>query len=733
MSENEKQITRRDFVSASAMIGGAAIMAAKVPMAAAADGPLAKLPADFGPCPRKLEDFLRYIVQRRSAEGLNSLSMSESGPKPVRIGTIQNGTPGDMYLAFTASAAYRYPWSRFHRDAAFRNRAFFLMDSTVRIRKNGDWDDGGLNSYFGLHGLALAVLSWKETGDVDAARLQSWTDAVIKGADDGLMRLHYGPYRYSPLTSQYANPEMYFLSGLAAAWKLTGQDRYRVEAAHGLARYDEWLFDGGGMAYFLKSSPQHGYQTMAVKSIALYWDLTGDPYALDFLNRLRPYFPNVVHRTGMVTDAEHPQIKHIFGFMTNPAGPAIIALTTGDGTNRFAADAALRITADEVDNLTPSYGKVSVEWYNFQLSTYAAAALRLMEKHPMPEAVDPGARRVFLDAGFRGVRSQWDDFIAASTSRQMSDSVAGAYIADPKEKTVPIDSAVDGVYFEVLRNNGDKKVSFSCTEWEPMTTYASAEGLATQSSMSRLLALYWAEVPRLGDDDRGTTQDSDWSSIQHWAVWQDYLVGLSALRSHGAGGDAGDVARVRWRLSPMKRKLKIAEQTDKSLRFQYGRLQADLICLDQKGGAVFKPEEITEAPRQAWTPLLTRSAPWMAGDYVNVASVIRPSSAKGIVQVKGLKNGAAALFIEPDTKKAHVWVVNLTRATTNYLMDVPQGMDVRTYKRTVHLPPVPPGQPAHAGLEGGEAAIFVVEATQSIDPVVLLAGLRESAKSPLMA
>jgi hypothetical protein len=732
MSVNEKRITRREFVGTSAMIGGAAVIAGKVPMAMTEDNQIV-LPSDFGPCPRKLEDFLRYIVQRRAAEGLNHLSTGEKGPKPVRFGTISNGTPGDMYLAYTASAAYRYSWSRFYRSVALRNRTFLLMDSTVAIRKNGDWDDGGLNSYFGLHGLALSVLSWKETGDVDPGRLQVWTDAVVKGADDGLMRLHYGPYRYTALTSQYANPEMYFLAGLAAAWKITGQDRYRVEAAHGLARYDEWLFGSGGLAYFLKSSPQHGYQAMAVKSIALYWDITGDPYALDFLKRLAPYFPNVIHRTGMVTDAEHPQIKHIFGFMTNPASPAIIALTTGEGTNRFAADAALRITADLVDDQTPSYGKVSVLWYNYQLCTYAAAALRLMEKHPMPEAVDPGARRVFMDLGFRGVRSQWDDFIAATTTRQMSDSVAGAYIADPKEKVVPIDSAVDGVFFEVERTIEQKKVSFSCTEWEPQVSYASAEGLTTQSSMSRLFALYWAEVPRLGDDDRGFNQDSDWSSIQHWAVWQDYLVGLSAMRSHGAGGDTGDVVRVRWRLSPMRRKLKIAEQTDKSLRFQYGRLEADLTCLDDKGGSVFKPEKITEEPREAWTPLLTRAAPWAAGDYVNAASVIRPAGASGVVKVRSLKNGAAALFYEPGAKKAHIWLVNLTRATTHYLMDVPQRVDLRTYKRMVRLPPVPPGQPAHAGLMGGEAAIFVLESSAAIDPNGLLERVRESAKSPLMA
>lgn len=732
----EKQITRRDFVSASAMVGGAAMIAGKVPMAMASEDGFPLLPDDFGPCPRKLEDFLKYIVQRRSAEGLNKISMSESGPKPVRVGTLFNATPHDVFLAWTASAAYRYSWSRFHRNAAFKNRAFLLMDSVARIRADGNWDDGGLNSYFGFHGLALSTLSWKETGDVDAARLQTWTDAVVKAAESGLLHLHYGPYEYSPLTAQYANPEMYFIAGLAAAWKLTGQDRYRVEAAHGLARYDEWLFEGGGIAYFLASAPQHGYQHMAVKSVAMYWDITQDPYALDFMKRMAPYFPNIVHRTGMVTDAEHPQLKHVFGFLTNPAGPAILALALGDGANRFAADAVVGINADVVDDRTPSYGKVPVEWYNYQLCTYATAALRLMERHSLPEPVDPGARRVFMDGGFRGVRSHWDDFMAATTTRQMSDSVAGAYIADSHERTVPIDSAMDGVYFEILRDKQTEsgleawKTHYSCTEWSPIINCATGEGLVSSSSMTNLFALYWGEVPRTGDDERGASQESDWSSIQHWTVWQDYLIGFSALRSHAAGGNEGDVARVRWRLSPESRRLKMIEQTEKSLRFQYGRLQADLTCFDQRGGAIFKPKNITEAPRLAWTPLLTRPAPWSAGDYINVSTVVRPAGAAGTVQTKGFANGGAALLLEAGGRKVHVWVANLTRGSQHFLMDVPSGTDVRTYKRNVLLPPVPLGQPAHVGLEGGESAIWVLESLQPINVDALLAGIRQDNTRP---
>ena len=43
-----------------------------------------------------------------------------------------------------------------------------------------------------------------------------------------------------------------------------------------LRRYEDALFDGGAVAYFLKKSPEHGYQQMVVKGTVLYWDITGD-------------------------------------------------------------------------------------------------------------------------------------------------------------------------------------------------------------------------------------------------------------------------------------------------------------------------------------------------------------------------------------------------------------------------------------------------------------------------
>jgi hypothetical protein len=708
----------------------------------AADCP--RLPTDFGKCPRQPEEFLRYIVQLRAAEGLNGLVLSEKDPRfhklsgkyKVVLDTIYGGTTEDLNVAWVAAAAYRYPWSRFHHDPDLRRRAFLLIDGVVRNRPDGVWDDGGLDAYFGLHSLAWTVLEWIESGAVDQRHADAWREAVRKAADQGLICLHYGPYRPSALTGQYANPEMYLLSGLAAAWKLTGQTRYRDEAAKALRRYDQWLFEGGGVAYFLRSSPQHGYQHMAVKSVALYWDLTGDPYAMQFLKRLAPYFPNIQHRSGLLTDAEMPQLKHYLYNFVNPAVPVMLACLLQDGTNRQVAEVAAPLQADNVDNRRPSFltPDQSYAWYNYNATTYAAAALRLLQRHTLPKAVALPARRLFVDQSFMGVRSHWDDFTAAVGTRPMNDSLAGAYLADASEPLFPLGAAVDGVYFEVCqgRQRVDRpgarpwKSEFRCVEWSPTVEYGAASGFASVSCLTRLCSAYWGGMPGQPGDENPADGISDWVSVQHWAVWRDHLVGLGALRCDADGGRAagGDTARVRWRLAPVSRRLQIQEQTETACRFEYGKLRVDLERLDQRGGFAFAMEDIGQPPQAARTPVLARAAPWSRRDFLHVATIIRPAGADGSVRVKALGNGAAAVLLEPDGRKAFVWVANLDRQFQQFLFDVPPGATITTFKHGLEMPGVPPGEPANLGLLGAESGVWLIGSNDPIDPGAVLEALR---------
>jgi hypothetical protein len=47
-----------------------------------------------------------------------------------------------------------------------------------------------------------------------------------------------------------------------------------------------------------------------------------------------------------------------------------------------------------------------------------------------------------------------------------------------------------------------------------------------------------------------------------------------------------------------------------------------------------------------------RRAQWSAGDYLHVATVVRPTRSEDSVRVKGLRNDGAAAAVEPDGRKA---------------------------------------------------------------------------------
>lgn len=688
-----------------------------------------KLPTDFGPCPRLVEPFMRHVVQLRAAEGLNRVTPEAEEPAKI---VIYGGGAEDANVAWIAAAAYKYEWSRFHKDEVLRRRAFALLDALPRIHADGNWDDTGLGAQFMLQSYAWAVLSWLETGDVDPERAQAWREAVAKIADQTMICQYYGPYRPSALGGQYANPEMYYLSGLAAAWKITGDEKYKEEAALSLRRYDDWLFPGGGMAYFVRSEPQHGYQHMVVKSVALYWDVTGDDYALAMLKRLAPYFPTVQHRSGWITDAEQPYLKHTFWNFLVPGVSVMIAAATGDGANRTTAERATPLQADNVENRLPTFSKAGWHWYNYHLTTYDAAALRLLERHQLPEPTPLPDRRVLVDESFQGVRSHWDDFTAAVGTRQMNDTLAGAYLCDPREALAPLGAAVDGVYLEVMRNfrpaTEDRpagyQTRYGCVDWDPTVAFTKTEDLAAVSCVSRLVIPYWGDMPFMAGEG-GPNQYADWSQVQHWAVWRDYLIGLTALRCNADGGapEGQDVARIRWRLSPQDRVLAQGERTDRRWSLNYGGLVLDMECLAERGGFVFGEGTGEAAPRASWYPTLERAAPWQVGDYAYVATVIHPAGAEGEVRVKALVGGAAAALVEPGGRRALVWVANLSRQWQQHLMTIPAGATVRTFMREVEMPRVPPGEPANTGLLGGQAAVWVVESPNPLTAEGLLAGV----------
>ncbi len=674
----------------------------------------------FGQAPRDLEPFLRHVVLQRTANGLERIV---DDPTDARHGTVYGGTAEDANIAWVAAAAYRHEWSRFHRDAAVREKSLKLLDRVAELSERGIWAVEQ-DALFGLHSFSFAVLRWLETETVGSARRARWQSAVADAADRAMAFNHA---RIG--AGNYANPEFYYLSGLAAAWKVCGDRRYLDEAFRAFHRYKDAIFPGGGVPYHHDTAPVHNYQQLMVKAVALFWDLTGDEQARSWLSRMAPYFPRVQHRSGLLVDYGTPWLKREFYTPMNPAAPAILASVLGDGANRHSADVATRVRADNVNGRLPGFLSDNPNWYNYHQTTLAVVALRMIERYPLPEAAPPGSRRVEWDGGFRGGRSHWDDFTAAVGTRSKVESVAGAAVADSTVPMLPLGSALDSVFFEVL--SGDRSNSkmsretrlrtrFGVVEWNPEVRSTVLDDIVVAGVWTRLCNPYWSDRPFI----RGETVEteiSNWSSVQHWAVWRDHLVGLGALKAHESGGSkrTSDVARVRWRFSPRGRDLVRPTRDDDRLQVRYGDLDVDLIRLDRRGPFQFADAR-SEAPHLAWAPSLERRAPWAQGDYVHVATDARPAGSDGTVLFGSLKQGAAAILVEPGARQAYLVLAGFGRHWRQHELRLPPGITARVFKRDVELTPPPAGKAVVLTLHGAENAIVSLVSQDPIDPVEVL-------------
>jgi hypothetical protein len=665
--------------------------------------------------------FCRWTVQDRAVSGLKRVVRDEQNPK---FGTVYGGRAEDANIAWVAAAAYRYPWSQSYHDETLRDDAFFLMDHLAERRAKGLRDERGLDSYFFLHSYGWAVWWWLQNDCVDEARATLWKNSLAACAEVAIDVM-----QRNLCNGQYANPEFYYLSGLAAAGKLCERPDFLAEAKLALTRYENVRWPGGGVSYFHETSPQHGYQGMVTKSVALYWLATGDDYAMEWLKELGPYFVNVQQRSGLLTDAEQPWLKHSLYNPLNPATPGILACLLQDGTNRWAAEIAAGNRADNVREQLPSFLDRNPSWYNYHHTTYAATFLRFLEDHPLPNAKPAAPRRIMLDHGFFGPRSQWDDFAAAGTTRQKSNSLAGAYIANPEEPMFPLDSALDGVFAEVLRGphgpdlpaGKRQAATFQCLDWQPQRHYIERPDFAAASCLSPIVSPYWNDHPwRLGER-WSIDQSSGWSQIQHWAVWRDHLLGFVALRCHEDGGKAetADAARVRWRFAPVNRELAIAAPSETEREVACGRLRTRAVLLDEAGGFLFGEQEEAAPPHQSRALVLTRPGPWEVGDHVAVAVDAHPETSDTQVHVIPLKEGAAMLMIQPDGTHGVLWVVSLTRHFRQQVLAPLPGVRIRRFERDVELTPPQVGREAMVSLHGGESALLELASDAPLDPELI--------------
>ncbi|NQT17163.1 MAG: hypothetical protein HQ582_30700 [Planctomycetes bacterium] len=675
-------------------------------------------------------EFCQWIITSRTRAAMQALRASEDGAK-------YGFSHSDAYLAWIMASAYQGDgWSPFCRDTELRDLAFRLLDALTTARLQDAFPGGNHPIVFGLHGYAFAVLRWKETGAAPPEKLDRWVEGVRKSAEYAIRYTARGQY-----VGDYANPEMYYLSGLAAAWKLTGEPRYREEAATALRRYRDDTFPDGGVAYFRGTNAKVGYQHMVVKAVCLYYELTGDAYAKELLDCYARYFPMVYHRAGVFSPSEHPWLKHYVGEWVNPAVPDMIASLTGDGRNETVARIAAHRAAEAEASAFPSFmsdpDKRVRAWYNFHHVTFACAAVRLhKEVEPEPLA----DRWVGPDENVRGIRGRWDDWMAVVTSRRGSVTLPGCLIADPAEPHYPLDS---GLLFFACEYGGKPiqkpdgfqidRAQHIMSQWEPVHHRTLGRDGAVVSVWSGLRTPYWGHLPTSTAED-SQADPGAWEYIQAWITWKNSLIGLirmDALRDPPEPEKPGYV-RIRPVFIPQNRELAASEQNG-GLSGSYGRLQFLLRPLAENEGWQFAEIDNWSISQflsihggtyvyvHPKSPVYQKTnETWQRGDKALLYAAfwdqrdpaIRADDPEAFQAVM-LKDRAGAVVIRRSKTSAVVFAVALSRRWVQLQLDTGPDWSVDLRHGDDPLPTFQ-GEPVRFSLLGGQTAVLEIRSEQQL-------------------
>jgi hypothetical protein len=695
------------------------------------------IPEQVGDIPTSPLDFYRWIVVERARQALRRVETSEDG-------LAYGASAEDANMAWVMASAYDGKgWSSLYRDEDLLRGAVRLMDAVTEVRSKEPWEKGqGHGPRFGLHAYANAVAFWKETGAIPPNTLERWVECVRKSADFAI--------RYDARAlwvGEYANPEFYTLAGLAAAWQLTGEDRYRDEAARTLRRYEAQTFADGGVSYMTLMNAQTGYQHMIVKSVARYYEITQDPYARELLQRYARYYHLVPLAAGIHSPSEQPWLKHYLIGSINPAVPDMLASFTGDGRCATVARVQAFRTAEQIAGHFPSFrGQGPYAWYNFHHTTYAVLALRY-HRPVEPEALP--ARWVGPDENLRGIRGRWDNWMAFATSRRASMTLAGCLIADPAEPFYPIGSGL--LFFLAEYSEGAVQQQdafglpgnyFVLTDWEPVHFRSVRDGAAIVNVFSALSSPYWGTFPESSAESRFRNPGA-WEYCQAWITWKNSLIGLvrmTAVRDSELSAGENTV-RLRPVFFPQNRELSLDTDPDGAVRGSYGPLGFCMEPLSTTDGWAFGQTDNTASPPffqgdtyvyvQPVSPVFEKTeGAWKRGDTVSLWTAYwdRGDPAFDVADARALRvrllaDRAGAVVVRESDRSVLVFAANLQRRWVELQLDCEDGWTIELTKNEHDLP-VFPREPVRWSLAAFQTAILRVQSDQPINAEMVANRLR---------
>lgn len=674
--------------------------------------------------------FHRWVVDSRIGMALPHIPGQADTPE----GRLPyKGAAEDFHVVILYAGGYAGEWSKYHQDPAVARAAMTMLDDFSTLWNDPEWraaQNMGIGLQFITQAYALATYLWKETGAMPAEKIARWTETARSLADASIAD------NTGALSADYANPEFYMLGGLATVARLTGEEKYRAEAAECLQRYTDDFYPGGGMSYFLDSNPQIGYQGMITLGTAVYLEMTGDPRAREMLQGIAHYYAQSLHPLGFQPPYESPVLKQNWDYpFFNATAVRLAAMLGEDAQASWMADVCEQRYREGLQGKWPSFLQAQHKgayWHNYHAGFYSVFALRYwkeVERQPV------AGRRVEEDLNHRGGRVVWDNFAGFFTTRPFSTTRAGCAVMDPAEPFVPLDAALAMALPEAreTRPSGARTTPYwlVLNERHPWQTLTSVPGrIQAMTQGNRLVRPYWADEPWIEGELREGADHGSWRAVETWAVLPNLLVGLVHMRALSDGGTPGeDWARIRFLLYPQNRQFDSAlDGTPEAPRMtgSYGRLGYMLQRLEGADwelevvdGAEQPPLVDMGAPKQTLfslqqPALVKQTLPWKVNEAVTLACAWAPADSPALrgIAARMVHPRLAALAVRDTDQHAWLLVANQSLRFNTLKFTPEPDWQVATRRGNATFQPSPLDGVARVGLVGEAHAIVEVTAAQ---------------------
>ena len=337
-------------------------------------------------------------------------------------------------------------------------------------------------------------------------RMGEWLERVKMPVEYQYINYWFGPgQEYLPgwhhSAGYYANSDAKFMLVMGLAGKLLEEQKYLDRAHEFVGHLDNLMLIDGGFHYMYSENEIPVYHRINITSLARYWMVTKDEYALDVIKRTVDYYPLSFGNTGVTERTGFPYCKKEFGLSLDAGSAEIVAAVSGDERNKYLANKFFNKNSRNV---------IAIDFWRNDI-----------------DPVRPEDFHIFKDRNVNGIRGRFGDFswVTIFGHGACVDGFVGTTVAPSNENSPVKFSAMEMVTPEVgvVVNNRETNAYVTGREYNRDIIYN--DGFSA-IAVSYQLFVRWREFYN-GRPVTGVP----WISNQLWLLLPDNVIGRIVTES----------------------------------------------------------------------------------------------------------------------------------------------------------------------------------------------------------